>query len=104
VMVASDIILLVLVYLIGSSVNTALTLLLMEREIEKYKEGWDYIILMIHFLFWPLVAIFVLIRMPFWSYRGFKHPVSKEIEEEAERVRKKSRAGSNRVLRSEKDI
>lgn len=99
-----DIAILVLVYLIGSSVNTALTLLLMEREIEKYKEGWDYIILMIHFLFWPLVAIFVLIRMPFWSYRGFKHPASKEIGEEVERVREKSRAGNNRVLRRRKHI
>ena len=72
-----DIAILVLVYLLGSSVNTALTLASIEKDIASYKEGWDYIILIVTFLFWPVVAITTIIGMPFWAYKGFKHPIDK---------------------------
>ena len=77
-MVMIDVATLVLVYLIGSSVNTTLTIILMEREIEKYREGWDYIHLIATFLFWPILSILRLIAMPFWSYKGFKHPINRD--------------------------
>ena len=73
-----DIVTLILVYLIGSSVNYHLVLATMERNPEDYKEGWDYVILIVIFLFWPVVAIIAFIAIPFWAHRGFKHPTNRD--------------------------